>query len=224
MLWRMAVYRDHVLPRLQDRLMILGDSPALRERVCAGLAGDVVEVGFGSGHNLPYLPPAVTGLWAVDPSSLGRRLSRDRRERTSVPVVFAGTDGESLPFPDDRFDAALSTWTLCTIPDAVAALRELRRVLRPGARLHFIEHGLSPDPGVATWQHRGTPLQRRLAGGCHLDRDIPALLASAGLVVDVLETYYERAAPKVLGHMYEGVARACSPADARRRAGRGPTA
>ncbi len=207
MLCDMAVYRDHVLPRIQDRLLGLGETRAIRSRVCAGLAGDVVEVGFGSGHNLPYLPAGVSGLWAVDPSVVGRRLSRARRDRSPVPVVFSGPDGEVLPFADDRFDAALSTWTLCTIPDAVAALRELRRVLRPGGRLHLAEHGLAPDRTVATWQRRGTPLQRRLAGGCHLDRDIPALLEAGGFTVEVLDTYYERSAPKVLGHMYEGRAR-----------------
>jgi ubiquinone/menaquinone biosynthesis C-methylase UbiE len=203
----MPFYRDHVLPRIQDRLMDRGDAPAIRARVCADLRGDVLEVGFGSGHNLPYLPPEVTGLWAVDPSTVGRGLSRRRREQSPVPVAFAGVDGESLPFPERRFDGALSTWTLCTIPDAVAALREMRRVLRPGARLHFVEHGLSTDSRVAAWQHRGTPLQRRLAGGCHLDRDIPALLAAAGFTVEACDTYYEPAAPKVLGHMYEGTAR-----------------
>jgi ubiquinone/menaquinone biosynthesis C-methylase UbiE len=208
MLGAMAVYRDHVLPRVQDRLLGMGETREIRARVCAGLAGDVVEVGFGSGHNLPYLPAGVTGLWAVDPSEVGRRLSQARRERSPVPVVFSGTDGESLPFPDDRFDAALSTWTLCTIPDAVAALRELRRVLRRDARLHFVEHGLAPDRTVATWQHRATPLQRRLAGGCHLDRDIPALLGAGGFTVESMDTYYERSAPKVLGHIYEGIARA----------------
>lgn len=206
----MALYRDQVLPRLQNRLMDLGDSREIRARVCSGLAGEVVEVGFGTGLNLPYLPPAVAGLWAVDPAVVGQKLSRRRRAEAHVPVVFAGLDGESLPFPDGRFDAALSTWTLCTIPDAVQALREIRRVLKPGGELHFVEHGLSADARVAGWQHRCTPLQRRVAGGCHLDRDIPALLESAGFTVTALDTYDEPAAPRVLGHMYEGRARPVS--------------
>jgi len=211
MLAGMGIYVEQVLPRLQNRMLDLAGTREIRARVCAGLTGHVVEVGFGSGLNLPHLPAAVTGIWAVDPSTVGRSLSMRRRERSPVPVVFAGLDGQVLPFPDGRFDAALSTWTLCTIPDAVAALREVGRVLKPGALLRFVEHGLAPQPGVARWQHRANPLQKRLAGGCHLDRDIPALLERAGFTVVSMDTYYEKGAPKVLGHMYEGTARPTPP-------------
>lgn len=204
MLSGVGIYGDQVLPRLQNRLLDLGGTREIRARVCAGLAGDVVEVGFGSGLNLPHLPSEVSGLWAVEPALVGRRLSARRRAASPVPVTFAGLDGQRLPFDDDRFDAALTTWTLCTIPDAVTALRELRRVLRPGGTLHFVEHGLSPDASVARWQHRGTPVQRRLAGGCHLDRDIPRLLASGGFTVTRLDTFYEKGAPRMLGYMFEG--------------------
>ena len=204
MLCGMAFYRDQVVPRLQNRLMDQGDSRAIRARVCAHLSADIVEVGFGSGLNLPYLPAAVRGVWAVDPSAVGRKLSSTRRERSGVPVVFAGRDAGSLPFADDRFDAALSTWTLCTLPDPVRALQELARVLRPRGTLHFVEHGLSPDEHVARWQRRGDPLQRRMAAGCLLSRDIPAILDAGGFEVTTVATYYERAAPKVLGHMFEG--------------------
>lgn len=204
----MGFYGEQVLPRLQNRLLDLGETRATRARVCGGLAGDVLEVGFGSGLNLPHLPAEVTGLWAVEPASVGQRLSARRRSETSVPVVFAAPDAQHLPFGDARFDGALSTWTLCTIPDPVQALREIRRVLKPGARLHFVEHGLADGPSVQRWQHRLTPVQRRMAGGCHLDRDIASLLQAAGLVITSVDTYYEKAAPKVLGFMYEGRATA----------------
>lgn len=144
----MGVYSDHVVPRIVNRVM---DDAALREirrRVCAGLAGDVVEIGFGSGHNVVYYPAAVTRVTAVEPSDVGWRLAGPRVAASPVPVGRSGLDGQHLPFADGSFDAALSTWTLCTIPDPAAALREIRRVLRPGGTLHFVEHGRAPDPGV----------------------------------------------------------------------------
>ena len=200
----MRLWTDQVLPRLQTLLLDLGPAREARARVCAGLAGDVVEIGFGSGLNLPHLPAAVTGLWAVEPSPASRRLSARRRAASPAPVELAAPDAQQLPFADARFDAALSTWTLCTVPDPALALAELRRVLRPGGQLHFVEHGLSADPAVARWQHRLTPVQRRVAGGCHLDRDIVELLRVAGFTLTALDRYHERVAPRVLGSMYEG--------------------
>lgn len=204
MLASMAFYREQVLPRVRNRLLDLGGTREIRARVCAGLRGEVIEIGFGSGLNLPFLPDDVATLWAVEPSRVARALSTRRRADAPVPVVFAADDAGALPFPDQRFDAALSTWTMCTLPDPVAALREVRRVLKPGRTLHFVEHGASPDEPVARWQDRATPLWHQLAGGCNLNRDVPGLLARAGFTVTTLETYYERRAPKVLGHMYEG--------------------
>ena len=118
----------------------------MRNRVCAGLAGDVLEIGYGSGLNQPHLPSSVRGVWAVEPSTTALRLGEERRAASSVPVVVAGDDAQVLPFPDDRFDAALCTWVLCGIPDPRAALAEVARVLKPGASLHFVEHGLAPSP------------------------------------------------------------------------------
>ncbi|QIK68500.1 class I SAM-dependent methyltransferase [Nocardioides sp. HDW12B] len=178
----------------------------LRERVCAGLTGDVVEVGFGSGHNVAFYPAAVRSVAAVEPADVGWRLAADRVAASSVPITRAGLDGASLPFGDDSFDSAVSAWTLCTIPDVEQALRELRRVLRPGGTLHFVEHGLAPDAGVARWQHRLEPLQKRMVGGCHLTREIVPLLEAAGFTLREVDVFYEEGAPKVLGADTLGVA------------------
>jgi ubiquinone/menaquinone biosynthesis C-methylase UbiE len=202
----MAFYRDRVFPRLLDSVMDTPETHEVRARVCAGLAGEVVEIGFGSGLNLPWLPHKVSRLHAVDPSTLGARLAADRIRDSPVEVIPAGLDGQALALDDASVDAALSTWTLCTVPDAVQALREVRRVLRPGGRLHFVEHGTAPDEGVRRWQRRLDPLQRRVACGCHLTRDIPELIRRAGFRVDRLDTYYLAKSPRLLGATYEGVA------------------
>jgi ubiquinone/menaquinone biosynthesis C-methylase UbiE len=131
-------------------------SPGLR-----GARGDVVEIGFGSGLNVPFYPEAVKRVAAVEPADVGWMLAEKRLRATSVPVERSGLDGQSLPFADNSYDAALSTWTLCTIPDVAAALTEVRRVLKPGGTLHFVEHGLAPDERVRRWQHRLEPVQKK---------------------------------------------------------------
>jgi len=209
----MGCYEQRILPRILDRTCGARSLEPLRRRVCAGLAGDVVEIGFGSGHNVPFYPAAVTRVAAVEPSDLSWRLARGRVSAARVPVQRAGLDGQRLPFADGSYDAALSTWTLCTIPDAATALSEVRRVLRPGGTLHFLEHGLAPDENVRRWQRRLEPLQRRLAGGCHLTRQIAGLLAAAGFTVTDIDVFYETDGPKALGADSLGVAAAPRPAE-----------
>ncbi|PXX62370.1 methyltransferase family protein [Nocardia tenerifensis] len=178
----------------------------LRERVCAGLKGRVVEVGFGSGLNVPFYPGAVESVSAVEPADLGWRLASGRVAESRVPIERAGLDGQSLPFADNTFDSAVSTWTLCTIPDVATALAEVRRVLTPGGTLHFVEHGLAPDDKVQTWQNRLNPLQKTLFGGCHLNRDIRTLLTTAGFEIQEIDIFYGEDAPRFLAAQSLGVA------------------
>lgn len=187
----MGTWTDRVVPHLTDRALSRPEINELRDEVCAGLTGRVLELGFGSGLNLPYLPPEVTAVHAVEPADAGWALSEARRAGAGVPVERSGLDGQSLDEPDASFDSVLVTFTLCTIPDAAAALAEVRRVLRPGGRFHFLEHGLAPDPGVVRWQERLEPVQRRVFAGCHLTRDIPALVGAAGLELEDVRAEYQ---------------------------------
>lgn len=176
----MGLYRERVLPHVVELTCGGPGFERWRARATEGLAGSVVEIGFGSGLNVAVYPDAVTEVYAVEPAAEARRMATERVAASAVPVTHVGLDGQSLPLDDDSCDAALSTFTLCTIADVGAALDELRRVLRPGGHLHFLEHGLAPDPGVARWQRRLEPLQKRLADGCHLTRDPVALVEAAG--------------------------------------------
>lgn len=199
----MGFYTRSLQPRLLNAAMGASSSLPIRRQVCAGLVGEVLEVGYGSGHNQPYLPTGVRSVTAIEPSAVAWRLSAERRAASAVPVVLAGDDAEHLSLPDDHVDAALSTWTLCAIDDPRAALREIRRVLKPGGMLHFVEHGLAPDPGVVRWQRRGNGLNRRVAG-CLLDRDIRRLIEESGLEVVELTSYYDKGSPKPAGYFTQG--------------------
>lgn len=203
----MGWYEDKVLPRLVDKMLSGRPFDRLRAETAAGLTGTVVEIGFGSGLNVPHYPDTVDRVFAVDPATLGRDLAAPRLAASTVDVEFVGLDGEHLPLEDRSVDAALCTFTLCTVPHAEVALRELHRVLKPGGQFHFLEHGLHPDAGVARWQHRLEGLQRAVAGGCQLTREIDALVRANGFELAPIE-HPPLKGPKTHSYLYRGVATA----------------
>lgn len=200
----MSFYRDQVFPRILDKVCGQKANREARARVCAGLSGDVVEVGFGTGLNTPYYPPQVTKVFAVEPSRVSLQIAEPRIARSAVPVEFAGLTGERLDLASESFDSVLSTWTLCSIPDVSAALAEMLRVLKPGGGFHFVEHGHAPDANVVRWQERIEPMWRPLACGCHLTRRISETVEHAEFRIEQLDTYYFNGAPKPFGYTFEG--------------------
>ena len=203
----MGFYDDRILPRIIDMAMTARVVQDERRRCLAPVAGEVLEIGFGSGLNLPFYPSTVTKVVGVDPSMTSARLARKRIEASPFPVEVVGLSAEKLPVPDASVETIVSTFTLCTIPDVDAALREMRRVLRPGGRLHFVEHGRAADPSVERWQTRLNGIQRALFGGCNLNRAIARLVERAGFEIERLENDYMKGVPRFGGYLYRGVAR-----------------
>ncbi len=202
----MSWWEERVVPRLVDRALKGREIGELRGEVCAGLSGEVLELGFGSGLNLRHLPSAVTRLDAVEPSDRGWALSERRRSLHDLTVSRVGLDGQQLDVADSSYDHVLCTFTLCTIPDPALALREVRRVLRPGGTFAYLEHGLAPTARMARWQHRLDPIERRIAAGCHLTRDVPALVEASGLEHHPIREQYLPGPPTPLTYGYLGSA------------------
>ena len=198
-------YDRHVLPRLIETGCSQPPMTRLRERYVPLAKGKVLEMGIGSGLNLPHYSSAVQRVTGVDPSAeLGER-ARERAQQSAVEVEVVGLSGENLSSEDNTFDSIVCTWTLCTIPSPMQAIAEMRRVLKPSGELLFVEHGLSNETKVASWQHRIEPLWKKIAGGCHLTRRADQLLEEGGFSIDQLETGYELG-PKIAGFMLHGVA------------------
>ena len=188
---RLAEFYDaRILPRIIDVTCSEKATGKWREQVCAPLAGEVLEVGFGSGTNLAHYPAGVEQVYAIEPADLAWQRAQRAVAGFGRPVTRIGLDGASVLLPDASVDAVVSSYTMCTIPELDAALAEFRRVLRPGGALHFVEHSLSPDAAVAARQRRIQPYWGRIAGGCHLTRDIPELVRGAGFALDELEELY----------------------------------
>ena len=199
----MGLYHDHILPRLTHLAMASKSLAKIRASALADARGVVLEAGLGSGLNLAHYPAGVTRLLAVEPSRVAQAMARKAIARAAFPVEFAGLDGQALDLPDASVDCVVTTWTLCTIPDPARALAEFHRVLRPGGRFLFVEHGLSPDAGVARWQRRLDGLQQRIGGGCHLVRPIGALIEASPLRIAELKTFYA-AGPPTHAYFYLG--------------------
>lgn len=203
----MSFYARHIFPYLLDFTMRQPAFTAARQELLQGVTGEVLEIGFGTGLNLAYYPPGVRRLTSIDVNPGVHRLAADRLRHSAIRVIHTVLNGESLPMADASFDAVVSTWTLCSIARVDQALREVRRVLKPDGRFYFVEHGLSPDPGVARWQHRLTPVQKVIADGCHLDRDILGLISAAGFQQIEARHFLAAGLPAVGSFMTLGSAR-----------------
>lgn len=185
-----AFWEDRLLPRAIEITCSNRITGHWRSRVCEPLAGDVLEVGFGSGTNLGHYPADVERVMAVEPADLAWSRAQEAIGEFGRPVERIGLDGASLALADDSVDAVVSSYTMCTIPDLTSALAEMRRVLRPGGAIHFVEHALAPDPSVASRQRRIQPIWERFSGGCHLDRDIPVLVEEAGFTLTEIDSFW----------------------------------
>lgn len=202
----MGVYAKYVLPRFIDLSMRNKDAELVRGDWVPHARGEVLEVGIGSGLNLPFYSPEVQRLYGVDPSTELQRMARARTAKWPVKVEFLLQSAEeTLPLSDRSIDTVVMTWTLCSIPHPSRALQEMRRVLKPNGLLIFVEHGRAPEPGVAAWQDRLTPVWKRIGGGCHLNRKVDALLLEAGFRIEKLKTTY-LPGPRPLTYTYQGFA------------------
>lgn len=195
-----------MLPKLINFAMTRDEATRLRAAHVPAARGVVLEVGIGSGLNVPFYTGAVTHLYGVDTSAELLAITREKIAAAPFPVELFNCDADRIPLPDASVDTAVVTWSLCSIANVVGALRDMRRVLKPGGPFIFIEHGLSPDAGVRKWQNRVTPLWRVFAGGCHLNRKIDDLVRAAGFSIEHLRTEYVPG-PRALAFMYEGRAR-----------------
>jgi ubiquinone/menaquinone biosynthesis C-methylase UbiE len=202
----MGFYTEWILPPLVDLSMRNKRLRPYRERTAGAAEGRVLDIGIGSGLNLPFYAGNAREIFGLDPSLPLLTRARNNAPRTRIPVQLLEGSAERMPLADHSMDTIVMTWTGCSIPDIRSALAEMRRVLRPGGRLHFVEHGRAPEPRVARWQDRLNPFWQRFSGGCRLNRKIDDLLCDAGFQIDRLTTGYIPG-PKIMTFFYEGAAK-----------------
>lgn len=202
----MNLYRRIIFPRLLDLALSGEGMERYRRQLLAHVQGSVLEIGFGTGLNLSCYPEHIRKITGVDPNPGMGSLARRRIASSPIAVDWQVADAQKLPFPSQSFDSVVSTWTLCSIPNVAKALREIRRVLRAGGKLFFLEHGLSEDPQVQRWQNRLNPLQKVIADGCNLNRDMARLIREAGFRFEQLERFYMPDQPRFIGYTYQGIA------------------
>jgi len=200
-----SFYNDQVLPHLINLAMRNRELRPYRERVISHAEGRVLEIGIGSGLNLPFYGNRVEQILGLEPAARLLAMAQGRADRSKQPVTFVAGSAEAIPIEDHSIDTVVTTWTLCSIPDAIGALKEMRRVLRPGGQLLFVEHGLAPEDTIQRWQNRLTPLWKKIGGGCHLNRPIRTLIERAGFNITELKTGYMKG-PKPMTFLYEGLA------------------
>jgi len=204
----MGFYERHILPRMLNVMM--GAKPITKQRlkVVPQASGRILEIGVGAGHNFSFYDPAkVEKLWALEPDPYIRKRAAKRAAECSFEIEFIDLPGEEIPLEDGTVDTIVTTFTLCSIPGINEALTGMRRVLKPGGRLMFCEHGSAPDPGISKWQRRIEPVWKKIAGGCHLTRNPPRFLEETGFSLEQLETMYLPNTPKFAGFNYWGVAK-----------------
>ncbi|MBF0293148.1 MAG: class I SAM-dependent methyltransferase [Nitrospinae bacterium] len=199
-------YSRVIFPRLMDFSLNRPEVAELRKRILAEVTGDTLEIGFGTGLNLPHYPVEIHTVSALEPNEGMNGLALRRIRDSQIEVKHLHHDGEEIPVADGSFDSVVSTWTLCSVGDPPEVLREVSRTLRPGGRFFFLEHGLAQNPRIQKWQHRLTPINKIIADGCHLNRDIKSIVETEGLRIVRHERLNLKDAPRILGELYIGVA------------------